>query len=303
MKYVVTGGSGMVGKHLQEIMPNLIYLSRNDCNLCDMDSVDTFFAKEKPDGVIHLAAKVGGILENLKNPADFYDQNIQINTNALVASRKNGVKRFIAILSNCMYPDVVDSYPMTEEDIHRGPPSFANFSYSYSKRCMAVQIDAYRRQCGLEYNYVIPCNLYGEHDNFQDSNKSHFVTALIKKIIDADEKGSNTITLFGSGKPMRQFMYSGDLARAIKRMIEEDVVASFNIAPPNQNYTIDQMANMTLAALGKGDWRVEYDSSKPDGQFRKDVSCSKMLEVFKDFKFTDFEDGVRKVYNQIIAKG
>ena len=158
MKYIVTGGSGMVGKHLQEIMPNLIYLSSADCDLTDKGAIDALFASEKPDGVIHLAARVGGIMENIENPAVFYDENIQINTNTLAAAYRNGVKRFVAILSTCMYPDTVESYPMTEEDVHKGPPANANFSYAYTKRCMAVQIEAYRSQYGLDYSYIIPCN-------------------------------------------------------------------------------------------------------------------------------------------------
>ena len=253
MKYIVTGGTGMVGMHLQEIMPDLVYLSSADCDLTDKNAVDALFASEKPDGVIHLAARVGGIMENIKNPASFYDENIQINTNTLMAARKNGVKRLIAILSTCMYPDKAVNYPMSEEDVHKGPPSAANFTYAYAKRCLAVQIDAYRHQHGLNYSYVIPCNLYGEHDNFEDSNKSHFVTALIKKIIDAENAGSTAITLFGTGKPMRQFMYT--------------------------------------------------DIDKPDGQFRKDVGCGKMIADLGDFDFTSFEDGIRKVYERLITKG
>ena len=135
--------------------------------------------------------------------------------------------------------------------------------------------------------------LYGEHDNFENSNKSHFVTALIKKIIDAEERDAQEISLFGTGKPMRQFMYSGDLARVIKRVVEAGVTTSFNVAPPTQNYTIDQMAKMALSALGKDGWSVVYDADKPDGQFRKDVSCAKMVDSLGDFKFTSFENGVR----------
>ena len=299
MKYIVTGGSGMVGRHLKEVLPNLIYMSSKDCDLTDLKSVEAYFDKEKPDGVIHLAAKVGGILQNMSSPAVFYDKNIQINSNTLIAAKNSGVQRFLAVLSTCMYPDVVDKYPMTEEDVHKGPPAQANFSYAYTKRCMAVQIDAYNKQYGLEYNYVIPCNLYGENDNFEDSNKSHFITALIKKIIDSEQRGENKISLFGSGKPMRQFMHSSDLANVIKKMIEEDITDSFNIAPPNQNYSIHEMATMTLETLGKDDWIIEYDSEKPDGQFRKDVSSEKMMDCLGEYKFIEFKNGVKRVYNAI----
>lgn len=289
----------MVGRHLQELMPDLIYLSSQDCDLTDFGAVDALFAREKPDGVVHLAARVGGILENIANPAVFYDENIQINTNTLMAAHKNGVKKLVAVLSTCMYPDTVERYPMVEEDVHLGPPANANFSYAYTKRCMAVQIEAYRRQHGVDYSYVIPCNLYGEHDNFENSNKSHFVTALIKKIIDSENSGKKSITLFGTGTPMRQFMYSGDLARVIKQILENDISESFNVAPPGQNYTIDKMARLSLEVLGKVGWQVEYDADKPDGQFRKDVSCDKMIENLGSFEFTDFKEGVHKVYQAL----
>ena len=150
MKYLVTGGSGMLGRHLKDIMPENIYLSSKDCDLTSEEQTINMLESIKPDGIIHLAAKVGGILENIKYPADFYDQNIKINTNILTSARLLGVKSLLAVLSTCMYPNIVDSYPMTEKDIHIGPPASANFSYAYSKRCMAVQIDAYKKQLGLK---------------------------------------------------------------------------------------------------------------------------------------------------------
>jgi len=302
MKIIVTGGSGMVGRHLQEIMPHLIYLSSSDCDLTNAAETDSLFAREKPDAVIHLAAKVGGILQNISHPAEFYDQNIKMNTHVVSSARNHGVTNFLAILSTCMYPDVAESYPMTEEDIHKGPPARANFSYAYTKRCMAVQIEAYNQQCGLNYNYLIPCNLYGEYDNFEDAQKSHFITALIKKIIDAERENKQEISLFGTGKPMRQFMHAGDLARVIKSVVDGDIRASFNVAPVGQNYSIDQMARMSLGALGKEGWSIRYDAEKPDGQFRKDVDCSRMADCLGDFAFTPFEDGVCKVYNKIKEK-
>lgn len=303
MTVLVTGGSGMVGRHLQDIAPDYIYLSSADCDLTSYKEVDLLMKKYQPTAVIHLAAKVGGILQNMKFPADFYDLNIAMNTNVLKAARDNKINKFLSILSTCMYPNVVETYPLTEEDVHKGPPAQANFSYAYTKRCMAVQIDAYNQQLGCNYNYLIPCNLYGEYDNFDDSNKMHFVTALINKIITAENNNEKSIMLFGSGTPLRQFMYSGDLAKVIKLVMDNDIKESFNVAPTNQNYSIDQMARMTLDALNKKDWTIEYDSTKPDGQFRKDVSNLKMLNNIADFKFTEFSDGVVKVYNKIKERG
>jgi nucleoside-diphosphate-sugar epimerase len=199
-----------------------------------------------------------------------------------------------------MYPDVVDNYPMTEEDVHLGPPSYANFSYGFTKRSLLVAIGAYNQQYDTKYNYLVPCNLYGEYDHFDDPNKCHFITALIRKIIDAENQGKDEITLFGTGNPLRQFMYAGDLARVIKLMIEKDVTESFNVATPEEN-SIGDMAEITLNALGK-DMNVNFDTTKPDGQFRKSVSCEKMLNNIGEFEFTKLKDGVTKVYNEVIKK-
>jgi GDP-L-fucose synthase len=191
-------------------------------------------------------------------------------------SKKHNVKRFTGVLSTCMYPDVVENYPMTEKDVHLGPPANANFSYGFTKRSLLVGIEAYNKQYGTEYNYLIPCNLYGEYDHFDDPNKCHFITALIRKIIDSENEGRDEITLFGTGSPLRQFMYA-----------EEN--------------NIKDMAEITLKALGK-DMKVVFDTDKPDGQYRKTVSCKKMLESVGDFEFTKLEDGVKKVYNEVIKK-
>jgi GDP-L-fucose synthase len=299
-KILVTGGTGMVGKYLQNILPEAIYIGSKDCDLTDINRVERLWSKIKPDVVVHLGAKVGGILENLESPADFYNINTLINTNVLMTSKKYNVKRFTGILSTCMYPDVVETYPMTETDIHLGAPSYANFSYGFTKRSLSVGIDAYNKQYKTKYNYLIPCNLYGEYDHFNDPNKCHFITALIRKIIDAEINGDNNITLLGTGSPLRQFMHAGDLARTIKIVIENDITDSFNVATPEEN-TIEDMANITLNALNKN-IGVVFDTSKPDGQIRKTVSCDKMLSLIGDFEFTKLKDGVINVYNEVIKR-
>tara|TARA_R110000824_G_scaffold327514_7_gene514363 strand:- start:561 stop:1061 length:501 start_codon:yes stop_codon:yes gene_type:complete len=163
-----------------------------------------------------------------------------------------------------------------------------------------VAIEAYNRQYGTEYNYLIPCNLYGEYDHFDNPNKCHFITALIRKIIDSENEGKKEITLFGTGNPLRQFMYAGDLARVIKLMIENDITDSFNVATPEEN-TIKNMAEITLESLNK-DMDVIFDTDKPDGQYRKTVSCQKMSESLGDFEFTSLFYGVKKVYDEVIKK-
>ena len=296
-RILVTGGTGMVGNYLKEILPDAMYIGSKDCDLTDNNQVDKLWGDYKPTNVIHLGAKVGGIVENLNYPADFYEINTIMNTNVLRVSRKYNVMRFTGILSTCMYPDVVETYPMTEDNIHDGPPSFANFSYGFTKRSLSVGIEAYNKQHGTNWNYLIPCNLYGEYDHFEDPEKCHFITALIRKIIDAENNGEENITLFGTGSPLRQFMHASDLARVIKIVIENDITESFNVATPEEN-SIKDMATITLEALDKN-MGVVFDSDKPDGQYRKTVSCDKMMSLISDFEFTKLKDGVVKVYEEV----
>ena len=162
---------------------------------------------------------------------------------------------------------------------------------------MSVGIEAYNKQHGTNWNYLIPCNLYGEYDHFDDPEKCHFITALIRKIIDSENDGSNTITLFGTGSPLRQFMHANDLARVIKIVIENDITESFNVATPEEN-SIKDMVDITLKSLNKK-VSVIFDSEKPDGQFRKTVSCDKMVSLIDDFEFTKLKDGVVKVYEEV----
>ena len=285
----------MVGKHLQEILPEATYIGSKDCNLTSWKEVEYMMFLNTPTHVIHLAAKVGGIQDNISKPAEYFDNNVLINTHILRASKQFKVKRFTGILSTCIYPDFGDlpMYPMLEKDMLLGPPAPTNFEYAYAKRCLAVQIEAYNTQYGTKYNYLTPCNLYSEYDNFDNKNKMNFITALLKKIKTSKE----TLNLLGTGKPLRQFMYAGDFARVIKEVIDKDITDSFNVAPPH-NKSINDMAKNTLTYLKK-DLKIKYSNPELDGQYRKDVSNEKMLTYLPDFEFTSFEEGVKKVYSKI----
>ena len=283
----------MVGKHLQEILPKATYIGSKECDLTSWKEVEYMMFLNKPTHIIHLAAKVGGIQDNIAKPAEYFDENILINTHILRASKQFQVKRFTGVLSTCIYPDTVENYPMKEKDMFLGPPAQSNFSYGYAKRCMAVQIDAYNKQYGTKYNYLTPCNLYSEYDNFNNENKMHFMTALLKKIKTSDGE----LNLLGTGKPLRQFMYAGDLARIIKEVIDNDITNSFNVAT-SENLSINEMANISLEVLNKN-LKIKYSKPELDGQFRKDVCNKKLLNYIPNFKFTSFEEGIKKVYSNI----
>lgn len=297
MKILVTGGNGMVGSHLKEIRSDLITFSSKDYDLTKYEDADKTISITKPDTILHLAAKVGGIKANIESPVDYFEENLLINTNILKAAHQNGVKRFIGILSTCAYPDVVDSYPMTEEDLHKGPPAISNFGYGYAKRCLAVQIDAYNKQYGTKYQYLIPSNLYSEYEH-KDEKNTHFLNALVEKIIKAEQEGKKEITLWGTGKPLRQFTYALDLAKVISYVVDKDITESFNVSYP-YSYTIHEMADIALDVLGHADWKINYIHPELDGQFRKDVSVDKMLNYVPDFKFTPLDKGIKIIYNKL----
>lgn len=297
MKILVTGGSGMVGRFFKEIEPNAIFLSSKDCDLTDIKQVTETWEKHIPDVVIHLAARVGGIIDNINHPAEYYEQNVLMNTNVLMASRKIGVKRLMAILSTCIYPDEVSYYPMCENQLHEGPPTKTNFSYGYAKRSLAVHIDSYNQEYGTKYQYLIPCNLYGEYDKYGEN--SHFVAALIKKIHKAKENNESELNLFGTGKPLRQFMYGGDLAYVIKYCLDNDIYDNINVAT-EENYTIKEIAEIAIDVIGESKiMDIKFDITKPDGQYRKDVSIDKLKKLIPNFKPTTLSDGITKTIKNL----
>jgi GDP-L-fucose synthase len=300
-KIVVTGGSGLVGKALKKYLPNAVYLSSKDFDLTNENQVKSMYEWYKPEVVIHLAAKVGGILDNISKPAEYFTDNVLMNTLLIEYAHKSNIKRFIGILSTCIYPDTVENYPMKETDLHLGPPTVTNFSYGYAKRSMAVQIDAYNQQYKTKYQYLTPCNLYGLDDKDNESN-SHFITALIKKIHDANLKGEDSITLFGDGTPLRQFMYADDFAQVISQVIENEIYENFNVAT-SENLSIKKMAEIALDACNSNHLKIIWDDSKPNGQFRKDVSIELLQQNIPNFNPISFHQGIKLTYQHLVNKG
>ncbi len=296
-KILVTGGSGMVGQSLKKIMPEAIYISSKDYDLTDSESVWKMLHNTGPDAIVHLAAKVGGIIDNINKPADYFTDNVLMNTMLMDYAFHKGIERFIGILSTCIYPDTCETYPMLETMLHSGPPTPTNFSYGYAKRCLAVQTDAYNKQHGTNYQYLIPCNLYGEFDKYGDN--SHFIAALIKKIHIAKKNGDDKIILFGTGSPLRQFMHSDDLAFVIKYCLDYDVYENMNVAT-EENLSIKSMAEIALDACDAKHLSIQFDANFPDGQFRKDVSIDKLKNAIPQLKVSDLYTGIKQTYQYII---
>ena len=278
MKVVVTGGSGFVGKRLQLIKPDWTYLSSKDYDLMDSDDCDRMYKELKPDAVVHLAGQVGGIKANDDRPADFYYMNITMNTNIVQKAYENGVKRVLASLSTCTFPDVVETYPLTEENIFDGPPAATNISYGYAKRSLFIQILAYRKQYGLNYSSFCP---------------SHFVPAMIRKFSEAEE--GDTVEVWGTGKPLRQQLHVDDLANIIPVLLDKHHSEVPLIVAPYENLSISDMVSMIKQKSGKN-CEVFYNNNL-DGQFRKDGSNKKLIDLIGEYNFIDFKEGVRQTYD------
>jgi len=295
MELLVTGGTGLVGNALQKVCPDAVYVGSKDYDLTKEVEVKAMFEKYRPANVIHLAAKVGGIMDNMNHPAEFIFQNVLMNTYVIHYANKYKVKKLIGLISNCAYPDKVEKYPMVEEQLHDGPPAITNFSYAYSKRALEAQLKAYRSQYGCNYFSLIPCNLYGPHDKF-DENRSHFLAALIRKIYDTKKNKGRIVRLLGTGKPLRQYLYSEDLAKILLLLSEKyDGEGPINIAP-EENISIAQIAKIALKATGSSDLELAFDESFPDGQYRKDICSDKLFGIIGDFKFLSLSDGIKEAY-------
>ena len=284
IKRLVTGGTGMVGRAIQADR----HLGSKDLDLCDREAVFAFFERERPQELIHCAARVGGVQANMRYKGDFFRENILMNTHVLEAARLFGVKRLVAFLSTCIFPDQV-SYPLTEDKIHLGPPHFSNDAYAYAKRMTDIQIRAYREQYGLPYVSVIPTNIYGPGDLF-DLENGHVVPALIHRCYLARERGED-LEVWGSGKPLREFIFASDVARlsewALEHYDEAEPILFSTSEEVSIRYLVEQVVDL-LGFTGRVFWRTD----KPEGQYRKPSSNAKLRRYLPDFQFTPLVEGL-----------
>ena len=288
---LVTGGDGLVGDALKKIIPDAIFITEHDFDLTHESDVMRMYNILRPERVIHLAARVGGIVDNENHPAKYLDDNILMNTLMVKYAYKNNIARFMGILSSCAYPDIATEYPMKENTMHTAPPCPSNFTYAMSKRIIANQIDAYNKEYLTKYNYIIPCNIYGKREN-SNIKMNHFIASLIKKVHEAVKNGHKEISLMGDGTNLRQHLYVGDFVRVIKMMIDNDITKSFNIAPP-ENLSIRTIAEILTKKMNIG---IRFDNMA-HGQYRKDIDVTLFKSLIPDFEFTPLEIGLLNCYD------
>ncbi len=294
MKLLITGASGMVGKCLINYLPESYSPNSSELDLTNGSQVRQYLHDHKFDYIIHLAAYVGSLHDNIENRTLYFDQNILMNTLITKYSYESRVKNFLGILSTCIYPDDIKEFPIHENQLHKGAPHHDLMSYAYAKRSHAVQIQSYKDSYDVNYNYLVPCNMYGKVSKSHE-NRSHFVNDLIFKIIEAKNKSKEFITLFGDGSPMRQFMLADDFAEIISIYVKNGFNSSFNVAP-DMNMKVHDIAIKALSACDSENFDIRYDDSKPNGQMRKDVDTTNFKNLYKDFKFKSLEDGIKYIY-------
>lgn len=301
MNILVTGGSGLVGKAIQELINETFnnkmsekryrFLSSKDCDLTQYDKVYDLFKNWTPDVVIHLACNVGGLFKNMNRKIEMFEDNLMINYCVLKCCRIFKVKRIINCLSTCVFPDDIE-YPIDETMLHNGPPHHSNYGYAYVKRLIEIQTSLYSECLGTKVINLIPTNIYGKHDNF-NLEDSHVIPALIHKAHLANITNKNFVVR-GSGNPQRQFIYSKDFAKIILKSIDLRLKENLLnlIVSPQIEFSIKDIAYTILDIIKIDRNKIEFDTQYADGQIKKTASNKKLLELFPDFKFTSLEQGL-----------
>ena len=291
---LITGASGLVGSALVSQLKNynLFTPSSSQLNLLNFNSLNQYLQKNNIQIIIHLAANVGGLFKNMNYKVDMLEKNILINYNILKCCHEVKVKKVISCLSTCIFPDKTN-YPINENMLHNGPPHYSNDAYAHAKRLLEIHSIAYQEQYNDNFICVIPTNIYGENDNYSLED-GHVIPALIHRCYLA-KKNKEKFIVRGSGKHLRQFIFSEDLAKLIMWVLEyyeqkESIILSVG---EKDEVSIEYVARQ-IAKFYDYEHMIEFDTSYSDGQFKKTANNSKLKKLIKNFQFTKFEVGIKK---------
>jgi GDP-L-fucose synthase len=292
----VTGGDGFLGSYVQEVLRergarDIFVPLVEEYDLTKIENIRRMLEDSQPDVIIHLAALAGGIGANRARPAEFFYKNIMMGVPLMHEAWERDVEKFVAIGTICAYPKFTP-VPFKEENLWDGYPEETNAPYGLAKKMLLVQAQAYRDQYGFNAIYLLPVNLYGPRDNF-DLQTSHVIPALIRKMIEAQQRGDDQVILWGDGSPTREFFYAGDAARGIVMAAER-----YNGREPvnlgaGMEISIKKLAE-TIAELTEFEGEIIWDTSKPNGQPRRGLDVSRAKEYFGFEAQMPFEEGLKR---------
>ena len=303
-KIFVAGHRGLVGSAIKKELEengykNLLTRTHKELDLTDSSSVKDFFKLEKPDYVILSAAKVGGIHGNNTYPVEFFTENMKIQLNVIENSFKNNVKKLLFLGSSCIYPKNAPQ-PMKEEYLLSSTLEKTNEMYALAKISGLKLCASYNREYGTDYISVMPCNLYGLNDNY-DKENAHVLPMLIRRFHEAKEDGLKEVVVWGTGTPLREFMYAGDLAKAVVYLMENKSakeIGEFINVGTGKEVTILELAQLIKKVVGY-EGRLVFDKTKPDGTMRKLMDVSRINSLGWKAE-TELEEGIEIVYRDFL---
>ena len=301
-KIYVAGHRGMVGSAIVRALrknghENLVLKTQKELNLCRQDEVESFFVNEKPDYVFLAAAKVGGIMGNSLHPADFMYENMMLEMNVIHAAWENGCKKLMFLGSSCIYPRLAPQ-PMPESCLLTGALEQTNEAYALAKISGLKYCEYLNRQYGTDYISVMPTNLYGPNDNYHPLH-SHVLPALIRRFHEAKESGAKEVTCWGTGTPLREFLYVDDLADACLYLMNHYSGNETVNLGTGKELSIKELTELVAKVIGY-EGEIKWDPSKPDGTPRKLLDVSKLESLGWHYK-TELEDGIRLSYQDFLS--